>query len=232
MTDVVFRIGEEKPKVGDETPKTRCLRCGPAALSTAELLAILLQGSKGRDPMEHAREVLQSTGSLRALAGLSPNEVVRLGGLGASKASRILAALELSRRFADESVVMAETLGGAEEAYKWLKVRLQNLPHEVFAVVWMTQKHAVISYQELFRGSIHGSAIHPREVVKEALKVNAAACILVHPHPSGSCSPSPDDLRLTEELKSVLSRIDVRVVDHLILGGNGYFSFAREGLLN
>ncbi len=233
MTDVVFRIQESKlpPPDQEEAPTQRCLRCGPGALSTVELLAILLQGSKGKNPLDQAREILQAVGSLRALAGLSPQEVIRLAHLGTSRGTRILAALELARRFAEEEVRLAETLGGAEEAYRFLRPRLRDLPHEVFAAIFLNQKHGVLAYRELFRGSVHGSAVHPREVVKEALKENAAAVILAHNHPSGHVSPSPDDLRLTEELKGVLSRIDVRVVDHLILGGNGYFSFAREGLL-
>ena len=109
--------------------------------------------------------------------------------------------------------------------------RLRDLLHEVFAAIFLNQKHGVLAYRELFRGSVHGSAVHPREVVKEALKENAAAVILAHNHPSGHVSPSPDDLRLTEELKGVLQRIDVRVIDHIIVGEKGYFSFTREGLL-
>lgn len=234
MTDVVFRIQENKQPQGDgeEAPSQRCLRCGPGALSTVELLAILLQGSRGKDPLEQAREMLSAVGSLRGLAGLSPQEVVKVAHLGPSRGSRVLAALELSRRFAEEEVRIAETLGGAEEAYRFLRPRLRDLPHEVFAAIFLNQKHGVLAYRELFRGSVHGSAVHPREVVKEALKENAAAIILCHNHPSGHVSPSPDDLRLTEELKNVLSRIEVRVVDHIIIGGNSYLSMAREGLLN
>ncbi len=99
-------------------------------------------------------------------------------------------------------------------------------------MIFLNQKHGVIAYRELFRGTIAASSIHPREVVKEALKHNAAAVILAHNHPSGHVSPSPDDLRLTEDLRALLRHLDVRVVDHLIVGGNGYFSFSREGLLN
>jgi DNA repair protein RadC len=217
---------------GEERPRERCLRCGPGALSTVELLAILLRtGSRGTNALEMAREVLSRAGSLRGLAGLAPGEVTALAGLGPARAAQVLSALELARRFAEEEVRLAETLGGAEEAYRFLRPRLRDLPHEVFAAIFLNQKHGVLAYRELFRGSVHGSAVHPREVVKEALKENAAAVILAHNHPSGHVSPSPDDLRLTEELKGVLQRIDVRVIDHLIVGGNGYFSFAREGLL-
>lgn len=233
MADVVFRI-QEMPvpkREAEEAPRERCLRCGPGALSTAEILNILLQGGKGKNPQDQAREILLAVGSLRGLAGLSPQEVVKLAHMGPSRATRLLAAMELSRRFAEEDVRTAEVLGGAEEAYKFLRPRLRDLPHEVFAAIFLNQKHGVLAYRELFRGSVHGSAVHPREVVKEALKENAAALILAHNHPSGHVSPSPDDMRLTEELRGVLQRIDVRVIDHLIVGGNGYFSFAREGLL-
>ena len=234
--DVVFQIGETAlpGKVPEEEEaKIRCLRCGAAALSTQELLSLVI-GNKGRGnaPHDQAREILSVAGSLRGLAGMSPNEMVKLARMGPTRAAHVMAALELSRRFAEEEVRMAETLGGAEEAYRFLRPRLRDFPHEVFAAIFLNQKNGVLAYRELFRGSVHGSAVHPREVVKEALKENAAAIILAHNHPSGHVSPSPDDLRLTEELKGVLQRIDVRVVDHIIVGGNGYFSFAREGLLS
>lgn len=216
----------------EESPRARLVGRGPGALSTVELVAILFRtGKQGSNASDLAREVLSKAGSLRGLAALSPQEIASLEGLGPSRASQILAALELARRFSEEEIRLAETLGGAEEAYRFLRPRLRDLPHEVFACIFLNQKHGVLAYRELFRGSVHGSAVHPREVIKEALKENAAAVILCHNHPSGHVSPSPDDLRLTEELKGVLQRIDVRVVDHLIVGGNGYFSFAREGLL-
>jgi DNA repair protein RadC len=226
-------LAETPAKVYEETPRERMVEMGAGALSTVELMAILLRtGKAGSNALELAGKVLSRAGSLRGLAALTAAEVAALEGIGASRAAQILAALELARRFSEEEVRLAETLGGAEEAYRFLKPRLRDLPHEVFACIFLNQKHGVISYRELFRGSIHGSAVHPREVIKEALKENAAAVILCHNHPSGHVSPSPDDLRLTEELKGVLQRIDVRVIDHLIVGGNGYFSFAREGLLS
>lgn len=231
MADVRM-LAETPAEVYEETPRERMAEAGPGALSTVELMAILLRtGKAGGNALELARGVLSKAGSLRSLAGMSSSEVAALEGIGPSRAAQILAALELARRFAEEEVRLAETLGGAEEAYKFLRPRLRDLPHEVFACIFLNQKHGVLAYRELFRGSVHGSAVHPREVVKEALKENAAAVILCHNHPSGHVSPSPDDLRLTEELRGVLQRIDVRVVDHLIVGGNGYFSFAREGLL-
>jgi DNA repair protein RadC len=215
-----------------ERPRERCLDRGPQALSTAELLAILLRtGPRGRTALDLAGELLARCGSLRGLSGLEPKELAAVDGMGPARAAQIAAALELARRFTDEEVRLAQTLSGAEEAYHFLKPRLRDLPHEVFAVIFLNQKHGVLAYRELFHGSIHASSVHPREVVKAVLKENAAAVIFAHNHPSGHVSPSPDDLRLTEDLKALLAHLDVRVLDHLVVGGNGYFSFAREGLL-
>jgi DNA repair protein RadC len=216
----------------EERPRERCLSRGPAALSTSELLAILLRtGTRGKTAIDMAGELLAHFGSLRGISAAEPIELSRVAGLGAARAAQVVAALELARRFTDEEVRLAETLSGAEETYRFLKPRLRDLPHEVFAVIFLNQKHGILAYRELFRGSIHASSVHPREIVKAVLKENAAAVILAHNHPSGHVSPSPDDLRLTEDLKALLAHLDVRVVDHLIVGGNGYFSFAREGLL-
>ncbi len=231
MDNVVALSIKEWPQ--EERPRERCLSRGAAALSTTELVAILLRtGTKGKTALDLAREVLKEAGSLRGLASLAPGEVSRLATMGNVRAAQVCAAIELAKRFVDEEVATAETLSGAEEAYKFLKPRLRDLPHEVFAVIFLNQKHGVIAYRELFRGTISASNVHPREVVKESLKHNAAAVILAHNHPSGHVSPSPDDLRLTEDLRALLRHLDVRVVDHLIVGGNGYFSFSREGLLN
>jgi DNA repair protein RadC len=206
---------------------------GSGALSTTELLSVLIGGTvRKTNPFDLSAHVLSKAGSLRALAAMDPKEMATALDLPEKAANRISAAMELSRRCSEEEVKLADTLSGAEEAYRFLKPRLRDLPHEVFAVIFLNQKHGAISYKELFRGSIHASSVHPREVVKACLKENAAAVILAHNHVSGNVSPSPDDLRLTEDLKSLLAHLDVRVVDHLIVGGNGYFSFAREGLLN
>jgi DNA repair protein RadC len=217
----------------DERPRERCLRCGSRALSTTELLAILLRtGTRGHTAVDLAGELLAGCGSLRAMSAMEPSEIAKVARVGTVRACQVAAALELSRRFTEEEVKLAETLSGAEEAYRFLKPRLRDLPYEAFAVIFLNQKHGVLAYRELFRGSVHASSVHPREVVKAVLKENAAAVLLAHNHPSGHVSPSPDDLRLTEDLKALLAHLDVRVVDHIILGGNGYFSFAREGLLN
>ncbi|MFZ5984482.1 MAG: RadC family protein [Acidobacteriota bacterium] len=241
MDGIRFQIAEVNSTLFDnasELPLGRLQARGAGALTTAELLSLLISPATGRKkanpstPEETAGKLLGHLGSLRALATLSTKELMDSCGLGVASAARVAAVVELARRFTEEDVRLAETLSGAEEAYRFLKPRLRDLPHEVFSVIFMNQKHGVLAYRELFRGTISASSVHPREVVKEVLKENAAAVILAHNHPSGHVSPSPDDLRLTEDLKALLRHLDVRVLDHLIVGGNGYFSFAREGLLN
>lgn len=132
---------------------------------------------------------------------------------------------------AAEELESLPNIGGAEEAFRFLKPRLANREQEVFAVLFLTNKHEVLGYSELFQGTINQSTVHLREIVKAVLKENAAAIILAHNHPSGHNTPSPDDLCLTEEIKSIMRTMDVRVLDHMIVGGDGYFSFAREGLI-
>ena len=243
MNGIRFQIAEAKTTLFEnsaESPLGRVQARGAGALTTTELLSLLITPATGRrgkkeDPataLDTAAAVLSRLGSLRALAALTPKELMDQHDLSPASAARMCAIAELARRFTEEDVRLAETLSGAEEAYRFLKPRLRDLPHEVFSVIFLNQKHGVLAYRELFRGSIHASSVHPREVVKEVLKENAAAVILAHNHPSGHVSPSPDDLRLTEDMKALLCHLDVRVVDHLIVGGNGYFSFAREGLLN
>ena len=241
MDGIRFQIAEVNSTLFDnasELPLGRLQARGAGALTTSELLSLLISPATGRkkangtSPEETASRLLGRLGSLRALTTLSPKELMDSCGLGVASAARVAAVVELARRFTEEDVRLAETLSGAEEAYRFLKPRLRDLPHEVFSVIFLNQKHGVLAYRELFRGTISASSVHPREVVKEVLKENAAAVILAHNHPSGHVSPSPDDLRLTEDLKALLRHLDVRVLDHLIVGGNGYFSFAREGLLN
>ncbi|MGA9753274.1 MAG: DNA repair protein RadC [Acidobacteriota bacterium] len=242
MNGIRFQIAEAKTTLFEnpaESPLGRVQARGAGALTTTELLSLLITPKGGRSKkdvptaaLEAAGALLSRLGSLRGLASLGPKELMDAHDLSPASAARLCAIAELARRFTEEDVRLAETLSGAEEAYRFLKPRLRDLPHEVFSVIFLNQKHGVLAYRELFRGSIHASSVHPREVVKEVLKENAAAVILAHNHPSGHVSPSPDDLRLTEDMKALLAHLDVRVVDHLIVGGNGYFSFAREGLLN
>lgn len=220
----------ELPKT--EEPLHRILHQGPHALSNTELLSLILQGTTGkRHPLDMSAHALGKARSLRLVSSMSPKEMAQNLDLPERSSARIAAAMELSRRVSEEEIRLSESLCGAEEAYRFLKPRLADLPHEVFAVIFLNQKHGVLAYRELFKGTISASTVHPREVVKEVLKENAAAVILAHNHPSGHVSPSPDDLRLTEEMKALLKHLDVRILDHIIVGGNSYLSFAREGMM-
>lgn len=215
-----------------ERPRERCFEKGADVLSTQELIAILFRtGSRGTTAIDLARAILKDSGSLRGLSQKSPKELAALCGIGMVRAVTLSAALELSRRFVMENIKEAERIEGADDAYEFLKPRLRDLPHEVFAAIFLNQKHGVLAYRELFRGTINGSAVHPREVIKETLRENAAAVIFAHNHPSGSTAPSPEDISLTRQLEGLLHHLDVRLIDHIIVGGNGYYSFAREGLL-
>lgn len=228
--NIGFSVIKEWPQ--GERPRERCFEKGCEVLSTHELLAILFRtGRKGVTAIDLSRAMLKEAGSLRALAQKSPKELSSICGIGMVRAVTLSAALELSRRFVLESVKEAERIEGADDAYEFLKPRLRDLPHEVFAAIFLNQKHGIIAYRELFRGTINGSAVHPREVIKEALRENAAAVIFAHNHPSGNVIPSPEDINLTEQLETLLGHIDVRLIDHIIVGGNGSYSFAREGLL-
>jgi DNA repair protein RadC len=242
MNGVRFQIAEAKASLFEdptEAPLGRLQARGAEALTTAELLSLLITPTtKSRTrkdetgaALEAAAALLARLGSLRTLATLTPKELMDTHGLNIVSAARLSAIAELARRFTEEDVRLAETLERPEDAYRFLKPRLRDLPHEVFAVIFLNQKNGVLAYRELFRGSISASSVYPREVVKEVLKENAAAVILAHNHPSGHVNPSPEDRRLTENMKALLAHLDVHVVDHLIVGGNGYFSFAREGLL-
>ena len=216
----------------EERPRERALEKGTNVLSTQELIAILFRtGTKGTSATDLARVLMKEAGSLRGIAGKSPKELSGMCGIGRVRAVTLMAALELSRRFLAENLREAQRVEGADDAYEFLKPRLRDLPYEVFGAIFLNQKHGIISFTELFRGTINGSAVHPREVIKEALKENAAAMIIAHNHPSGNISPSAEDISLTERLEALLSHLDVRLLDHIVLGGNGYYSFAREGLL-
>ena len=141
------------------------------------------------------------------------------------------AAMELSRRVSEEAIPMGQSITGAEDAFAFLRQRLTDPSREVFGMIFLTQRHAVIAWEVLFQGTLTMASVHPREVLKAVLRHGAAAVVAAHTHCSGHVSPSPDDLRLTEELKTLLKQVDCRLLDHLVLSGPSFFSFAREGLL-
>lgn len=215
-----------------ERPREKLLQVGASALSEAELLAILLRtGIRGQSALDVARDLLVEFGSLRSLLTAEREKVCRARGLGMARYASLQAALELTRRHYQQLMMTGSALANPRATREFLRSRLRDLPHEVFCCVYLDSRHRVIAFEELFRGTIDGASVHPREVVKQALARNAAAVILVHNHPSGLAEPSQADELITRRLKEALALVDIRVLDHVVVGDGVCESFAERGLL-
>ena len=214
-----------------ERPRENLLARGSAALSDAELLAVLLgSGVRGKDAIALGRELLTRAGSLGALLG-RPDQDIRVNGLGPAKRARIAAALELARRSLAEQLTERPALASPSDSGDYLTARLRHLPYEVFGCLYLDNRHRVLAFEELFRGTIDGASVHPREVVRACLRHNAAAVIFAHNHPSGIAEPSAADQAITRELGQALRLVGVRVLDHLVIGQAQPVSMAARGLL-
>jgi DNA repair protein RadC len=215
-----------------ERPREKLLSHGPTALSDAELLAIFLRtGTPGQTAVELARELLSEFGSLRGLLQANRQQLCATRGLGPAKFAQLQAVLELARRHLGERLQRGDLLLNPEATRRYLITTLGDLPHEVFCCLFLDTRHRLICYEELFQGTIDGASVHPREVVRRALHHNAAAVILAHNHPSGVAEPSDADQRITRRLKQALQLVDIRVLDHLVVGDRTAMSFAEHGLL-
>jgi DNA repair protein RadC len=215
-----------------ERPREKLLELGPAVLTEAELLAILLQtGVRGQSALDVARGLLLEFGSLRALLTAERVRLCEVRGLGPARYVLLQASLELARRHYQELLASESTLGNPHAVREFLQMRLRDLPYEVFSCLWLDSRHRVIAFDELFRGTLDGATVHTREVVKQALSRNAAAVIVAHNHPSGLAEPSVADEMVTKRLKEALALVDVRLIDHLVIGDGICESFAERGLL-
>ncbi len=215
-----------------ERPRERLLAHGPAALSDAELLALFLRsGINGKTAVDLARELLQAFGGLRPLLEADRHRFCAGHGLGTATYVLLQAVLELAHRHLGEQLQRGDILENPDSTRRYLASRLRHLPHEVFACLFLDNRHRVILFEELFRGTIDGASVHPREVVKQALHHNAAAVILAHNHPSGVAEPSRADLHITRRLAGALGLVDIRVLDHLIIGDAETVSLAERGQL-
>ncbi|HIF51135.1 MAG TPA: JAB domain-containing protein [Thiotrichaceae bacterium] len=215
-----------------ERPREKLLEKGPAALSDAEILAIFLRiGRKGLSALGLARELLDKFGGLRQLIDADENQFCQIKGLGMVKYAQIQAAIELGRRYLQAELEAGDIFTSPEQTREFLTLKLRAYPYEVFACLYLDNRHRLISFDELFRGTIDSAQVHAREVVRSAIKHNAAAVILSHNHPSGVAEPSQSDVNLTQELKKALQLVDVRVLDHLIIGSGEAISLAERGLL-
>ena len=213
-----------------ERPREKLLERGAASLSDAELLAIFLRtGSPGMSAVDLARHLLAETGSLRALMEADLQTFCKQPGLGPAKYAQLQAVLEMARRHLAERLHRESALESPRAVRDYLKAVLRHEPHEVFGCLFLDSKHRVLGYESLFRGSIDNASVYPRQVVKRALAHNAAALILCHNHPSGIAEPSQSDRILTQRIKEALGYIDVRVLDHFIVGDGEPLSMAELG---
>jgi DNA repair protein RadC len=216
----------------DERPREKLLEKGAASLSDAELLAIFLRtGVTGKSAVDLARHLLSEFGGLRPLLTAGQHEFCRHLGLGSAKFAQLQAVLEMAQRHLEAELKRGEGLTSPEAAGRYLKMQLRDLPHEVFALLLLDNQHRVLHFETLFRGTLDGASVYPREVVKLVLAHNAAAVILAHNHPSGIAEPSGSDEQITRRLKEALALVEVRVLDHLLIGDGEPVSFAARGLL-
>jgi DNA repair protein RadC len=192
----------------------------------AELLALLMRGSHGL-----AVTLLQRFGSLREVLHADMSTLVTEPGIGTARATRIRAMPELARRYFASSLQPGAVIRSPADTEAYLQAKLRHLGHELFCCLYLDNRHRVLRFDEMFRGTIDGTSVYPREVVKESLAINAAAVILAHNHPSGVAEPSQADERITRRLKSALELVDIRLLDHLIIGDGQATSMASRGLL-
>lgn len=215
-----------------ERPREKLLQRGAEALSDAELLAIFLRtGNRGRTAVDLGRDLLTGSGGLRGLLDTPPSRLRTQSGLGDARLAQLLGALELGRRYLEAGLARDHSLTRPEDAGRFLLAKLRRYPHEVFACLFLDNKHRVLAFEELFRGTIDGAAVYPREVVRRCLEHNAAALILAHNHPSGVAEPSEADRSITRRLVEAVALVDVRVLDHLVIGDDHWVSLAERGWL-
>jgi DNA repair protein RadC len=212
-----------------ERPRERLLAHGAAALTDAELLAVLLRtGLRGKTAVELGRDLLAR---FKGLGGLFGADLTNVKGLGPAKRAQFAAALELARRSLKEELRAGDALTSPGAVRDYLRLAIAGREHEVFVCLWLDAQHRVVAIEELFRGTLTQTSVYPREIVKAGLRANAAAVVFAHNHPSGAAQPSQADELLTRNLKDALALVDIKVLDHFIVAGRQALSFAERGLL-
>ncbi|MFZ2451780.1 MAG: DNA repair protein RadC [Methylovulum miyakonense] len=216
----------------EDRPREKLLQRGAGALTDAELLAIFLRtGTPGKSAVDLARDLLADFGSLKALLDADQARFCQANGLGSAKYAQLQAVLEMAKRHFQEILQRGNALTSPDITRAYLSAQLRGYSYEVFACLFLDNQHRVIQFEELFRGTIDGASVYPREIAKRALHHNAAAIIFAHNHPSGIAEPSQADQHITDKLKQALALFDIRVLDHFIIGDGLPYSFAEHGLL-
>jgi DNA repair protein RadC len=215
-----------------ERPREKLLQRGPAALSDAELLAIFIRsGVPGKTAVDVARDLLSRYGGLRALLAAGREELCETPGLGEAKYVQLQASLEMGRRFLAEKLKRDVILGSTRDTKDFLQAQLRDRKSEVFGVLFLDNRHRVLAFEELFQGTLNGTAVYPREIIKRALELHATAIIMVHNHPSGDPTPSSADIDMTKEVRDAGEKRGIVRHDHVIVARAGATSFRSQGLL-
>ncbi|WP_020410651.1 RadC family protein [Hahella ganghwensis] len=213
-----------------DRPREKLLASGANHLTDTELLAIFLRtGTPGKSAVDLSRDVLQHFGGLRHLLDAEKRDFCAVPGLGEAKFAQLQAVTELTRRYLKETLSRETALTSPDLTRDYLRSQLRHYPYEVFATLFLDNQHRVISFEKLFRGTINSASVYPREVIRQIMKYNAAAVIFVHNHPSGVAEPSLTDRELTDTLVKALKLLDVRVLDHFVVGDDEVVSFAERG---
>ncbi|MCG3722833.1 RadC family protein [Vibrio cincinnatiensis] len=214
----------------ESMPREKLLTRGPQALSDAELLAIFLRtGTQGMNVLELSDFLLRESGSLRALFSASKDQFCAHKGLGEAKYVQLQAVLEMTQRYLAETLKRGDALTSPQQTKLYLSSVLRDRQREAFYILFLDNQHRVIQDEVLFEGTIDAASVYPREVVKRALYHNAAALILAHNHPSGIAEPSQSDRRITQRLIDALALVDIRILDHFVVGDGEVISFAERG---
>lgn len=210
-------------------PREKLLQQGVEALNDQELLAIFLRtGIRGIPVMQLSENVLETFGSLRGLLTASVDEFCKVKGLGKTQYIQLQATKEMTKRYLSQQMEASETISEPYMAIMYFQSELEHWEREVFMVIFLDNQNRLIRTEKMFFGTINQASVHPREVVKAALKCNAAAIIIAHNHPSGECTPSDADRHLTKRIELACDLVDIRFVDHIIVGKGDYFSFEEE----
>ena len=215
-----------------ERPREKLLINGVGSLSDAEILAIFLRtGIHGKSAVDVARDILNKFGDLSQFINAKKQHMMAQPGMGVAKYAQLVCAMELASRCTSHQLKRLDVFTSVDAAKQYVQQQMCSLSQEVFALLLLDSQHQLIAFRKMFFGTINCAAVYPRELVKQALEDNAAAVILVHNHPSGIAEPSQADIAITEQIRSALSMIDVRVLDHFVVGRGVTVSFAERGLL-
>lgn len=215
-----------------ERPRERLASQGVSSLSDAELLAILLRtGVRGCDVLGLSREILAKFKGWRGIAGASLHDLAKMKGLGPAKSAILMAVMEIGKRQLREEVIGKNIIKDPDSVIQYLYACLRDKKREVFKVLFLSKSNQVLDEKDLFQGTVDQAAVHPREVVREAIEHHAASVILVHNHPSGRVQPSAEDREITRKIQSACEAVSIKVLDHIIVGDNQYFSFSEYKLL-